>query len=327
MDSTKSPSDGKAIGRDGYPSRDSFHAQRVIRAMTKTAAAQEISAAGFALVALVACQEDAKRYAAPPTFFNHQLMPLVGVAKWETFDRIRQATIDAGWLHYVAPPQGKHRPGTYWTLVPSSAETADGSPCDESDAIEASYRRGFSDGFQAARNGQPYPILGDSRGDRSGDSRGDSRGYGMGELPNLSLSLNTSCPGQVPDASSSRKANREASPDDVALAEWFADRVASVQPTRREIQAARRNATVAKWANDLRLLRERDRRTSAEVRNLFERIQRDPFWRLNVLSPAKLREKWDDLALKLSPKGHCHAAPRPLSAPRPIARPGEVPIR
>ncbi|EFO2617260.1 hypothetical protein B6P60_22355 [Escherichia coli] len=28
---------------------------------------------------------------------------------------------------------------------------------------------------------------------------------------------------------------------------------------------------------------------------------RDPFWCRNVLSPSKLREKWDELSLRLSP--------------------------
>lgn len=78
MDSSEPSDAGKANARGGYPLRAPFHAQRVIRAMTKTAAAQEIGTAGFALVALVACQEDAKRYAAPP----HVLQSSADAAAW-----------------------------------------------------------------------------------------------------------------------------------------------------------------------------------------------------------------------------------------------------
>ena len=35
----------------------------------------------------VAHTEDAKRYSAPPTFFNEQLMPVLGIRKWSTFDQ------------------------------------------------------------------------------------------------------------------------------------------------------------------------------------------------------------------------------------------------
>jgi hypothetical protein len=33
-------------------------------------------------------------------------------------------------------------------------------------------------------------------------------------------------------------------------------------------------------------------------------VQADSFWRLNILSPDKLREKWDDVKLKLRYQGN-----------------------
>ena len=45
----------------------------------------------------------------------------------------------------------------------------------------------------------------------------------------------------------------------------------------------------------------RDGRNHRQICELFGRAQRDAFWCRNVLSPSKLREKWDELSLKLSP--------------------------
>jgi hypothetical protein len=52
------------------------------------------------------------------------------------------------------------------------------------------------------------------------------------------------------------------------------------------------------WANDLRLTREADNRTEAEIAALWEFANGDDFWRANILSPRKLREKWTQLAAK-----------------------------
>ena len=45
-------------------------------------------------------------------------------------------------------------------------------------------------------------------------------------------------------------------------------------------------------------MRERDRRTHREICELFSWAQDDEFWKANVLSPSKLREKWDQLTIK-----------------------------
>ncbi|MBT2772946.1 replication protein [Halomonas sp. ISL-60] len=53
------------------------------------------------------------------------------------------------------------------------------------------------------------------------------------------------------------------------------------------------------WANDIRLMRTRDGRTVEQIRYLIKWVSRDSFWKANVLCPAKLREKWDQLELKV----------------------------
>lgn len=52
------------------------------------------------------------------------------------------------------------------------------------------------------------------------------------------------------------------------------------------------------WANDIRLMREQDNHSIAEIRQMFTYAHNDRFWRANILSPGKLRDKWDTLALR-----------------------------
>jgi hypothetical protein len=53
------------------------------------------------------------------------------------------------------------------------------------------------------------------------------------------------------------------------------------------------------WANDIRLMRERDIRTEEQIKYLMDWTQNDEFWKSNILSPSKLREKFDQLVIKV----------------------------
>lgn len=53
-----------------------------------------------------------------------------------------------------------------------------------------------------------------------------------------------------------------------------------------------------KWADEFRLIRERDNRTDEQIKYLIRWTQHDAFWKSNILSPSKLRKQWDQLALK-----------------------------
>ena len=82
---------------------------------------------------------------------------------------------------------------------------------------------------------------------------------------------------------------------DLKAAEWVASLVNTIKPC-----TSRTNLTT--WANDVRLMREIDKRTHREICELFKWASRDQFWHSNILSPAKLREKWDTLSLQQSQK-------------------------
>lgn len=49
------------------------------------------------------------------------------------------------------------------------------------------------------------------------------------------------------------------------------------------------------WANSIRLMRQQDSLSHKEICEVFQWANRDKFWCSNILSPAKLREKWQTL--------------------------------
>ena len=81
--------------------------------------------------------------------------------------------------------------------------------------------------------------------------------------------------------------------DDVRFAEWFYSRLISINPNHKKP-----NFESSGWADAVRLMREQDNRTYDEMGNLFSWVVQDSFWKSNILSPKKLREKWDALKIK-----------------------------
>ncbi len=80
-------------------------------------------------------------------------------------------------------------------------------------------------------------------------------------------------------------------PEDLRCAEWLFTMVQSISPSAKK-------PNYAYWANDIRLMRERDDRTHYEIAALFKWACNDKFWKGNVLCPATLREKWTQLDIK-----------------------------
>jgi hypothetical protein len=61
------------------------------------------------------------------------------------------------------------------------------------------------------------------------------------------------------------------------------------------IDAKAKKPNLDGWANEIRLMREQDGRADQEIREVFEWANQDNFWRSNILSPGKLREKFTTL--------------------------------
>lgn len=52
-----------------------------------------------------------------------------------------------------------------------------------------------------------------------------------------------------------------------------------------------------KWSDDVRKMMELDNRTEEQIAYLIDWCQKDTFWKTNILSPSKLREKFDQLII------------------------------
>ncbi len=59
-------------------------------------------------------------------------------------------------------------------------------------------------------------------------------------------------------------------------------------------KGAKKNSNLMKWAEDFRLMRERDNRTEGDIREVVEGFQHVDFWRDNLRSPKGLRGTLND---------------------------------
>ncbi|WP_272678439.1 replication protein [Providencia sp. PROV019] len=95
-----------------------------------------------------------------------------------------------------------------------------------------------------------------------------------------------------PDAVvSSPKGNKWGNADDLKAAQWIYSQVLIVSPVTKE-------PNWSTWANDVRLMRQLDGHTHQDICKMFKWANKDSFWCSNVLSPAKLREKWTTLVIQ-----------------------------
>lgn len=208
---------------DSYPTdRPPFFAQKVLRTMVKCCAMQEIGPEGFALVALVVVTEDAARYRRPITWHNGQLLPLLGLAKWERLDRIRKLAVKSGWLKYLPPPKGSRSPGRYWADIPPFAMELGDTPVDE--------------GSSSDQSPKAYP--------ENGYGSGDSVGDGLGEHSYLPLSPNsppsTANTQTKPKAHSPKATRSDPAATDQRFEAWYA-----AYPRRVAKEAARKSHSKA----------------------------------------------------------------------------------
>lgn len=84
-------------------------------------------------------------------------------------------------------------------------------------------------------------------------------------------------------------------PVDLELATLLRDRIKTNTPTFKE-------PNLGMWSRNVRLMRERDKRTPEQIRYLIEWSQKDPFWQANILSTSKLRDKFDTLVAQVKRK-------------------------
>jgi len=110
-----------------------------------------------------------------------------------------------------------------------------------------------------------------------------------------------------PQATQPAKANDEAPPADAAIQNgryWGTqDDLDAAVAMWDELEAqlgqdSPRQPNYSRWANTVRLMRERDGREIQHIRALWRWCRQHSFWAANIQSPDKLREKWGQLAMQ-----------------------------
>jgi hypothetical protein len=112
-----------------YPRRSNHFAHKFTRLLFKACVANELGPEATLLLIAVAHTEDARGYRGPVTFWNAQLMPLIGAKSESAFKRIRDRCAAAGWLAHL--PGARGRPAGYWVSVPARFAGWDDGPTDE----------------------------------------------------------------------------------------------------------------------------------------------------------------------------------------------------
>jgi ribosomal protein S19E (S16A) len=101
------------------------------------------------------------------------------------------------------------------------------------------------------------------------------------------------------------------------MAKYFYERVAAVAKAEG-LSHLIIKADMQKWADDFRKLVEINNVDKRLAKEVMDWVTQDSFWRTNVLSPNKLREKFGDLALKMKSSQKPKAPPtqQKVSDPR-----------
>ena len=82
----------------------------------------------------------------------------------------------------------------------------------------------------------------------------------------------------------------------------FTDEHMAVAKEMADILKLTRKPNLDHWADDVRLMVDKDKIPCAEVMRVFRAANAHEFWGSNILSPRKLRDKWDQLSRQLEPK-------------------------
>lgn len=76
------------------------------------------------------------------------------------------------------------------------------------------------------------------------------------------------------------------------LAIYFFERIKENNPDHKE-------PNLQQWSDEIRKIIELDKRTEEQVKYLMKWVQEDDFEKVNVLSPVKLRKRFDNLVMKI----------------------------
>ncbi|EAY4702459.1 GntR family transcriptional regulator [Salmonella enterica subsp. enterica serovar Weltevreden] len=219
-----------------------------------------------------------------------------------------------GWLSRKARRQGNRNASNVYQLNVAKLQAAafahlsdpDQSKSDPSESDASKSDPSKSDPSKSGKNGGFDPS--ESGGDPSVKSKQDPQVNKPPSCPDASQPNQQMTDQEFltrhPDAAVlSPKKRQWGTQDDLTCAQWIWKKIIALYEQAAEsdgelVRPKEPNWTV--WANEIRLMCAQDGRTHKQICEMYSRVSRDPFWCRNILSPSKLREKWDELSLRLS---------------------------
>lgn len=82
-------------------------------------------------------------------------------------------------------------------------------------------------------------------------------------------------------------------------AEYIAKRILKERPDYKELQGKKYEKALQRWADDIEKIFRIDKRDFEEFKDVLYFSQTDEFWKSNIMSGQKLRDKYDQLAIKM----------------------------
>ncbi len=111
-------------------------------------------------------------------------------------------------------------------------------------------------------------------------------------------------PNLNPESLSSCRASKKPKARRDKFSEWDLEFAKRMQQDLLQLNPGAKLAAPETWANELRLMGEADGRSQESIKAVWRFANSNPFWQSNILSARKLREKFDQLTLKMkSPPG------------------------
>lgn len=151
------------------------------------------------------------------------------------------------------------------------------------------------------------------QGERQGDTPSQRRSDGSTSSSSSSVKpkIKTSCPelfAQDVDVSTvedfqplenqnlptPRVSTVKYSDEDFELASWMWEKIRALYPEDRPPKPPK----LESWADEIRKIRQHDKRRIEDIRDLFAWANADSFWCTNIRSPEKLRSQWDQLVIQ-----------------------------
>ena len=219
-----------------------------------------------------------------------------------------------GWLTRKARRQGNRNASNVYQLNVAKLQAAAFSQLSDSDPSKSDASKSDPSKFDASKSGKKagfHPS--ESGGDPSVKSKHDPSDKKPSRPDASQPDTQTDEQDFLtrhPDAVVfSPKKRQWGTQDDLTCAQWFWKKIIALYEQAAEcdgevVRPKEPNWTA--WANEIRLMCVQDGRTHKQICEMYSRVSRDPFWCRNVLSPSKLREKWDELSLRLSPSVSTH---------------------